>query len=143
VAACAICTQIEFDVIGTFGFLKVTLMTIHASLPQGIKTQLSIRFMALIAVDRFMHAYQREGGLIVDFSDVFYDPRLCCMAACAVIPNGLIVHIAVAADTGRTCFLKVEIRMAGLAFDIFMLALQPKTCRFVAEFGFGVERPTA
>jgi hypothetical protein len=99
--------------------------------------------MALVAVDRFMHAYQWERGLIVDFSDVFHDPRLCCMAARAIIPHGLIVHIAVAADTGRTCFLKIEIRMTGLAFDIFMLALQPKTCRFVAEFGFAVERPTA
>jgi hypothetical protein len=118
-------------------------MTIHASLPQGIKTQLRICFMALVAVDRFVYANQWKGCLIVDFSDVFYDPRLCGMATCAIIPNGLIVHIRVAAYTRRTCFLKVEIRMTGLAFDVFMLSLKPKTCCFVAEFGFGIERPTA
>jgi hypothetical protein len=79
----------------------------------------------------------------MDFSDVFYDPRLRGMATRAIIPNGLIVHIVVAADTGRARFLEVEIRMTGFAFNVFMLALEPKTCRFVAEFRFCIEGPAA
>jgi hypothetical protein len=90
-----------------------------------------------------VYTHQREGGFIVDFRDVFYDPRLSCVATCAIIPDGLIVHIRVTAYTRRTCFLKVEIRMTGLAFDVFMLALEPKTCCFMTEFSFGIERPTA
>jgi hypothetical protein len=90
-----------------------------------------------------MYTHQREGGFIVDFCDVFYDPRLCGVTTCTIIPDGLVVHIRVAAYTRRTCFLKVQIRMTGLTFDVFMLALEPKTRCFMAEFGFGIECPTA
>jgi hypothetical protein len=96
-------------VIRAFSFLEVILMTIHASLPQGTKSKLGICFMALVAIDCFMHAYQWKRGLIVDFSDIFYNPRLSRVAACAIIPDGLIMHVAVAADARRTGFFKVKV----------------------------------
>ena len=78
--------------------------------------------MALVAIDGFMYAYKREGGFIVNFCNIFDNPRLCIVAARAVIPNGLVMHVAVATDTGRACFFEIQIGVTSLTFDIFMLS---------------------
>jgi hypothetical protein len=78
--------------------------------------------VALVAIDGFMYPYKWEGGFIVNFCNVFDDPRLCCMATCAIISNRLVVHVAVATYAGRACFFEIQIRMTSLTFDIFMLA---------------------
>jgi hypothetical protein len=78
--------------------------------------------MALVAIDGFVYAYKREGGFIVNFRNIFDDPRLRIMTTCTVVSYGLIVHVAVATYTGRACFFEIQIGVTSLTFDIFMLS---------------------
>jgi hypothetical protein len=109
-------------VIGAFGLLEIRFMAIYAGLSQRTVLQFRSRFVALVAIDGFMYPHKRERGFIVNFRNVFNDPRLRVVTTCAVVSYGLVMHVAVATDTGRACFFEIQIRMTSLAFDIFMLS---------------------
>ena len=107
VAGGTIVAQVKFNVIGAFSLLEIRFMAIHAGLSQRTVLQFRCRFMALVTIDGFMYAYKREGGVIVNFCNVFNDPRLCCMATCTIVSYRLIMHVAMATYTRGACFFEI------------------------------------
>ena len=86
--------------IRVFGIFKILVVTVHTGRPDRIKPNLTIRLVTFRTVYCFMYAHKREGGFIVHFGDVLYDPTLRTVTACTIISHRLIVHVLVASNAG-------------------------------------------
>jgi hypothetical protein len=107
VASRTIVAEVKLYVVRTFCLLKIGFMTIHTGLAQRTVLQFRCCFMTFITIDRFVHAYERKRSFIVYFGNVFNDPGLRGVATRTIIPDRLVMHVAMAAHARRVRFLEI------------------------------------
>ena len=84
--------------------VEIFAVATYAIVPNSIETQRRFAQVAGIATHRCVYAGEGETILLVEFSDVVYQPVIRRMAARAVVPDGLLVNVRVAGNTIGSSF---------------------------------------
>lgn len=134
VAFCTIGGKTGCFVVGVGGGRKIGLVTIDTVIAHPVELQARFRFMAVGTSGRGMCANERETVVVVEFGNIIHQPVLRTVAPGTVIPDGSVVDIRVAGNTGSIGIREDQAFVAGPAIHPDMLARERKT-------GFGMAEP--
>ena len=124
------------------GGSKIGLVAIDAFHTQGFKLQQRCRRMALVAIGCIVGTQKRETAKLVHFGDVRYNPRFRGMAAGAVKPDGLVVHVGMTGHAFGLSPGEYQGGVAKLAAHILVQAFEGKCGRVVVKgIGSGNQFP--
>ena len=141
-ALAAVCRESAECMMRLGGGCKIGLVAIYAFYTQGFKLQQGCRRMTLVAIGCIVGAQKREPAELMHFGNVRYDPRFRRMAAGAVKPDGLVVHVGMTGHAFGLSLRENQCGVAKLATHILVQAFKGKCGRVMVKgIGSGDQFP--
>ena len=111
-------------VVGVLGGPEILRVAVEAVVAQPVEAQLGFALVAVEAVCRGVGAQQGETVVLVQLGDIVHQPVGGIVAAGAVLPRGLLMHVGVAGYAFRIGLVEHQGLVAGLAVHGFVAPFQ-------------------